>query len=352
MEDIKNQILSLLPGVNCGLCELPGGCEGYAEELADASRLDLCVLGGQKLLWKLKEILSEVNPPVKSSVAVLICQGGQNECGEYFVYDGLSDCEAAVLLFGGNKNCRYGCLGLGSCVRVCPKGAIQINQKNLAQIDPLLCDGCGICAKICPKGMIEILPKSQQVYFACHSLRSARPPPFPKRDSPVPIKSGYLRDHFVAGQEKTPHFPTRPTYFVVYLGSGQRGEKDSPCTVECNGCGICAEICPFQAITMIDGLPEIDYIKCRSCGICVHKCPRGCFIDRVTKRPTAFIGLQCDGCGKCKETCLMNAIIGEIDQVHKVVREVCIGCGLCFEICPKKAVTMLGALGHAGTTII
>ena len=48
------------------------------------------------------------------------------------------------------------------------------------------------------------------------------------------------------------------------------------CSHGCIGCGICVKNCPAGAITMKEGLPEIDYAKCVGCRVCVQKCPRKC----------------------------------------------------------------------------
>lgn len=58
----------------------------------------------------------------------------------------------------------------------------------------------------------------------------------------------------------------------------------------CTGCGNCADICPNEAITMVEipeikpkpeeGIknerPKIDYGRCCFCGLCVDICPPGC----------------------------------------------------------------------------
>jgi formate hydrogenlyase subunit 6/NADH:ubiquinone oxidoreductase subunit I len=43
----------------------------------------------------------------------------------------------------------------------------------------------------------------------------------------------------------------------------------------------------------------------------------------------------------------VNAISGELRQVHVVNQEKCIGCRMCESRCPKKAITMVEASAAA-----
>ena len=42
----------------------------------------------------------------------------------------------------------------------------------------------------------------------------------------------------------------------------------------CVGCGACAEICPFDAISMADERAVVDWDRCMGCGVCVAACPQ------------------------------------------------------------------------------
>jgi ferredoxin len=42
----------------------------------------------------------------------------------------------------------------------------------------------------------------------------------------------------------------------------------------CVGCGLCAEVCPFDAATLVEERAAIDRERCMGCGICVSRCPQ------------------------------------------------------------------------------
>lgn len=51
------------------------------------------------------------------------------------------------------------CVACGSCVKVCPVGALSVYQGILAVADDRKCIGCGKCAKLCPAQAIIMTKK-------------------------------------------------------------------------------------------------------------------------------------------------------------------------------------------------
>jgi MinD superfamily P-loop ATPase len=41
----------------------------------------------------------------------------------------------------------------------------------------------------------------------------------------------------------------------------------------CDACGICADVCRFEAVRESNGKFEIDALACEGCGACFHECP-------------------------------------------------------------------------------
>lgn len=48
------------------------------------------------------------------------------------------------------------CIGCGTCVSICPVGAISFDANGKAEIDKTKCIRCGACQSSCPVGAIDI----------------------------------------------------------------------------------------------------------------------------------------------------------------------------------------------------
>jgi ferredoxin len=63
-----------------------------------------------------------------------------------------------------------------------------------------------------------------------------------------------------------------PLRNVAHSGKGRRVEiQIDPC--ECTGCGSCVDVCPSEAIRLVDGKALIYQEVCNGCGDCVAVCP-------------------------------------------------------------------------------
>lgn len=165
------ELEEVLPGLNCGGCGY-SGCSAFAEALADKSCEDvtLCKPGGEDLPRKLGSLLSiAVEEGAGKKVAVVCCGGGSTQAKNDFEYSGMEDCVAASLFFGGKKGCKHGCVGLGSCVKICPVNAITINIEGIAVIDENLCISCEKCVGTCPSSVIKMLPEKRSHQILCNS---------------------------------------------------------------------------------------------------------------------------------------------------------------------------------------
>lgn len=281
-------ICEVLPAANCGACGY-AGCSAYAEAVvAGTVSANECVPGGPTCAAAVAEIMG-VEVEEKSAVLAKIrCRGSAAKATDRFRYSGVMDCRAAKLVQGGPKTCRYGCLGLGTCVAVCPFGAIRhTTSGSIPEIDPDTCTGCGRCVEECPTHVIDLVPPEKTVHILCRS------------------------------EDK---------------GKAVR----QVCSVGCIGCKACEKVCPFDAVQVTDNIAIIDYEKCTECGLCTEKCPTGC-IEGQLKTERAFITEDCIGCTLCAKVCPTDAISGERKERHVVDTKKCIGCGACAQKCPPKA---------------
>ncbi|SKA84827.1 electron transport complex, RnfABCDGE type, B subunit [Paucidesulfovibrio gracilis DSM 16080] len=149
------KVEACLPGANCGGCGYPGCSAAAAAVVAGEAPPEVCVAGGMDIAEAIARVMGKTVDYREPQVAALICSGG-DRANRMFAYEGVRDCRAEAMLYGGEKSCGLGCLGLGSCVRACPFGAIRLGEHNLPIVNKSLCRSCGKCAEVCPTGAIRI----------------------------------------------------------------------------------------------------------------------------------------------------------------------------------------------------
>ena len=152
-----------LPGANCGGCGYPG-CSSNAVAIVEGkSPASSCVAGGPEIAEEIAAIMGVKLEAREPDIARPGCTYGIQDADLRYLYNGINDCRAAAILNGGTKVCPIGCLGLGTCVRACPFGALSIGPDNLPMVDPELCTGCGTCERICPKHIITLSSYTRRI---------------------------------------------------------------------------------------------------------------------------------------------------------------------------------------------
>ena len=185
-------------------------------------------------------------------------------------------------------SCVYDC---NRCSNICPAGALlpltlevkQTTRIGIASVNAKKCVGCGICAEKCPAYAIEIVSGpdgrkavvSEDHCIGCGACQHVCPLP----DAPAIGVSG------VAEQIRVKKAEPRNEVNQNEAGEEQPSQEDTPSapakkvavvnTNECFSCGLCAEECPLSAITMVDGLPNVNAAACVGCGLCAENCPAG-----------------------------------------------------------------------------
>lgn len=164
-----NKIISVLPGINCGACGFPG-CSGYADNLVNKNaEINLCSPGGHDVMEKIAAILGKKSIAKLQLVAKVFCLGDDAIALKDYEFNGEEDCSTVSSFFGGERACKYGCVSLGNCIRVCPVNAIKRDEYNRVWINADECIGCERCVGVCPKNVIKMVPKDGGYFVACSS---------------------------------------------------------------------------------------------------------------------------------------------------------------------------------------
>lgn len=233
---------------------------------------------------------------------------------------------------------------------------VEVDEREEAVLAALPGNNCGGCGYAGCSGLASAIVKGEAAAGAC----------------PVGGESVGRQIASIMGVEA--ESAERKTAYVACQGSCDKAKSDyeytgaedcrmmrfvpgggpKSCGSGCLGFGSCVRACPFDAISVREGVAVVDRDACKACGKCVAVCPRNLIslipyksklavaCSSADKGPVTMKACEvgCIGCGICVRNCPSQAVT--VTDFHAVIdQEKCVGCGVCAEKCPKKAIVKL-----------
>lgn len=156
-------------------------------------------------------------------------------------------------------------------------------------------------------------------------LRLAMGLPLRPIDQHAPLTTG-VTESIIAEKYYEP-----PLINIIKFACHACPDNQVTVTNACQGClaRSCKEVCPKNAISIVDGKIVIDQDKCIKCGLCM----KACSYDAIIKlqRP-------------CAKACGMDAIKTDINGHADIDYDKCVSCGMCLVNCPFGAISDKGQI--------
>ena len=103
------------------------GCGGLANAIVEGkAAVNACPVGGEICATKIGDIMGISSESEEKQVAKVLCKGNCKSAKDKYKYEGIQDCRSASMLNSGPKDCRFGCLGFGTCKEYCKFDAISV----------------------------------------------------------------------------------------------------------------------------------------------------------------------------------------------------------------------------------
>lgn len=202
---------------------------------------------------------------------------------------------------------------------------IKIRRKVFEEVARLAYEG-GDYSRIeeIPYQMLRGQAKYRESIFleraiVAERIRLAIGLPVRSADEHEPISKG------IEGAIKTERFYEPPLVNVIDFACNACPQNSYFVTDICVGClaNPCANVCPKDAIRIVNGRSIIEQNKCIKCGRCKDVCPYGAIVHR--ERP-------------CEKACGMDAIESDEHGRAKINYDKCVSCGMCIVNCPFGAI--------------
>ena len=230
---------------------------------------------------------------------------------------------------------------------------VEVDEREAAVRECLPGNNCGACGYAGCDAMAGAIAKGEAPVNGC-----------PVGGAPVAEKIGEIMGTSADATERNVAFVRcKGSCEVTHNQGNYVGIQDcrsavlsglnvTECGYGCLGFGSCVQVCPQNAIRVVDGVAIVNRLRCVGCGLCVKACPRG-LIELVPE--SKHVAVQCSnrdrgpmvkkvcsagciGCMLCVKQCESKAITVENNLAHVNYAE-CVQCGKCVEKCPAKVIT-------------
>ena len=201
---------------------------------------------------------------------------------------------------------------------------VKIRRKVFEEVAKLAYDGDYERIEEIPYQMLKGQAKYRESIFleraiVAERLRLAIALPVRSADEHTPISKG------IEEAICTHRFYEPPLVNIIDFACNACPTESYFVTDACEGClaNPCSNVCPKDAIKIINGKSVINQELCIKCGRCKDVCPYKAIIHR--QRP-------------CEKSCGMNAIESDENGRAKINYDKCVSCGMCLVNCPFGAI--------------
>jgi len=253
-----------------------------------------------------------------------------------------------VLSIGGLALVFGGLLGFSA-----KRFAVKVDPRVGKIVDVLPKVNCGGCGFANCSLFAEAVIQESASYKGCPAGGPSAANEIAKTMGVDPVaserKAAFIKCHGVDANVKRNYIYDGPKSCIAASQLATGGNKS--CTHGCIGLFSCQNICPFDAVSIDDGLAVIDGRKCTACGKCVPVCPRNlieimpekssirvmCNSHDPGKVVRANCRAGCIGCAICQKVCPEGAIVMD-NNLAKIDYGKCAGCMACVNKCPVKTI--------------
>ena len=199
----------------------------------------------------------------------IYCGNCEKACPRSAIYINRNLPERKDLVMGETEIDKDKCIYCGVCEEMCPADAVTIYKNDINSSNQFIaedikinedkCVYCGICKKMCPTEAIKIVCTTCMDHEKIPKVETIGDIVL---DSNACINCGWCEEICPVDAAKV----IKPFEGEIIINTEKECKGDS--------CHACQDVCPCNAISIKDGVSEINPKFCILCGACMKACPQ------------------------------------------------------------------------------